>query len=161
MATKAYLIFALRVLLGLIFLASGISKLSDIPSFVLVVKEFGFVSEAISRLIASAVPVIEIGCGVLLLAGLWVKASSAVIMGLLMMFIAVVIPQIAVGNEIDCGCFGPLSHGKVDTMLLVRDVILLALSLIVAVQRRYVLSIEDLFSKNKTSRKFPAKNLAQ
>jgi uncharacterized membrane protein YphA (DoxX/SURF4 family) len=129
--TKAYIIIAIRLTLACIFLVSGVSKLFNIQSFISVIQAFGFFSGSIVNVIAIIFIIAELVSGFLLLIGLWTKFSSAVVIGLLILFIAAIIPNIAMGNDLECGCFGPLSEDKVDSMLLVRDIGLLSLALII------------------------------
>ncbi len=70
------------------------------------------------------------------------------VLGLLIVFIAAIIPNIAEGNEIDCGCFGPLVQSKVGIGLLIRDVIMLALTLVLFTNAIHRFSLDNiLFSR--------------
>lgn len=60
----------------------------------------------IAMILGYAVPAIEIALAILLLAGLFIRAS-AIVSGLLMVMFIVMITQVwARGYSIDCGCFG-------------------------------------------------------
>ncbi len=115
---KIYILFVLRVLLGLTFLISGISKFTDLHAFAATIKDFGLVPDSIVGSLTVIIPSLECVSGLMLLLGFWTKISSAMVMGLLIVFIAAIIPNIVEGNEVDCGCFGPLIHSKVGSELL-------------------------------------------
>jgi uncharacterized membrane protein YphA (DoxX/SURF4 family) len=141
---KGFIVVAIRIIIGAVFLLSGIIKLTDVHLFARSIKNFGFVPDSFIAILSVTVPVVELLSGLFLLLGLWIKIFSGVVIGLLIIFIAAIIPNIAFGNEIDCGCFGPLSESKVGIGLLVRDFIMLGLTLAVFSQQTYKLSLDNL-----------------
>jgi uncharacterized membrane protein YphA (DoxX/SURF4 family) len=131
------------VLLGLIFLISGLSKFTDLHAFAATMKDFGLVPDSVGNVLAVIIPSVEFISGLLLLLGLWTKLSSAMVIGLLIVFIAAMIPNIVEGNEIECGCFGPLSQSKVGVGLLLRDIVLLGMTLAVFTEEVHIYSIDN------------------
>ena len=63
-------------------------------------------SRDVSDLIGTALPVVEIALGVMLLAGIFLRATAAVSGVIFAVFIAGIISAWARGLTIDCGCFG-------------------------------------------------------
>ena len=146
---KTYILFVLRVLLGLTFLISGISKFTDLHAFAATIKDFGLVPESIGGALTVVIPSLECISGLMLIVGLWMKFSSGLVMGLLIVFIAAIIPNVAEGNEIDCGCFGPLMASKVGVGLLLRDIVILALTMVIFKDGIHEISLDNiLFDKS-------------
>jgi putative oxidoreductase len=146
---KGFIVAAIRIIIGVVFLLSGIIKLTDVHLFTSSIKNFGFVPDPFIGFLSVAVPVVELLSGLFLLLGFWIRLSSGVVIGVLIIFIAAIIPNIAIGNEIDCGCFGPLSQSKVGIGLLVRDFIMLGLTLTVFSQQTHKLSLDNLIVNNR------------
>src|SRR5690606_3176879 len=114
-----------------------------------------------SRLIGTALPVVEIALGVLLLLGLLTR-PVALVGGLLMLaFIAGVASAWARGLSIDCGCFG--DGGPVapeDTRYLeeiVRDVLLVLAAAWLGVRSADTpLSLDRLIARKGSTPSWPA-----
>ncbi len=117
----------IRVLLSVIFLWSGISKLMEPTEFVVIIDGYGLMPDAWILPLAIALPLLEMVFGLGLL--LDIRGSLSVITGLLILFMAVLSYGIWLGLDIDCGCFGPEDpeakafHGLWSA--LVRDIIMM------------------------------------
>ncbi|MBI4811292.1 MAG: DoxX family protein [Ignavibacteriales bacterium] len=144
---RDYTVLILRILLGSLFVFSGSAKLFNLNEFAKSIIEFGFTWGSFPYILSVLITLIELIAGVCLVLGLWIKMTSGVLMGLLLLFIAVIIPQIAVGNVIDCGCFGPLADSKVDVTLIIRDVFLSILTFILFNQNKSRFSLDSLIVK--------------
>lgn len=95
----------IRVLISVIFLWSGISKLMDPTEFAVVIDAYGLIPEVWILPLATSLPLLEMVFGLGLL--LEIRGSLAVITGLLMSFLAILSYGIWLGLDVDCGCFGP------------------------------------------------------
>jgi uncharacterized membrane protein YphA (DoxX/SURF4 family) len=95
----------LRMVLGGVFLWSGISKLIDPLSFSLLIEAYGIIPENWVMPVAYGLPVLEVLAGLGLL--LDVQGSLSTITALLLLFMAILGYGIFLGLDIDCGCFGP------------------------------------------------------
>lgn len=117
----------IRVLLCIIFLWSGISKLMAPKEFTVIIDSFGLMPEAWIMPMAIILPFLEIIFGLGLLFD--IRGSLAGITGLLMLFMAILSYGIWLGLDVDCGCFGPTDpeakafHGLWSA--LVRDIIMI------------------------------------
>jgi uncharacterized membrane protein YphA (DoxX/SURF4 family) len=80
--------------------------------------------------LAIAFPWIELVAGILLVFGISVKENSAIISGLLVVFIIAIGISLARGLDIDCGCFGTIDGSKVGLLKILENIGLLLLSLI-------------------------------
>ena len=127
--------FALRVLLGAVFIYAAYSKLRQ-PwlLFALSIDSYQLLPEWAVYALARTLPWIELVLGVLLAAGVWLRQVSSVAAATLTLFFAVMIVSYFRGAGIDCGCFGvgePLSARTV-----VRDGVLVAAALTLAARVR-------------------------
>ena len=95
----------IRVLLSVIFMWSGISKLMEPAEFAVIIDAYGLIPDACILPIAIVLPLLEMVFGLGLL--LEIRGSLAVITGLLMVFMAILSYGIWLGLDVDCGCFGP------------------------------------------------------
>jgi uncharacterized membrane protein YphA (DoxX/SURF4 family) len=95
----------IRVLLSVIFLWSGISKLMDPTEFAVIIDAYGFIADAWILPLATILPLVEMIFGLGLL--LEIRGSLTVITGLLILFLAILSYGIWLGLDVDCGCFGP------------------------------------------------------
>lgn len=95
-----------RAGLAAVWLVSGWLKAADPLQTVLAVRAYRLLPEAAVIPFASALPFVEIGLGLLLLAGVGVRATALVSAALLVVFMAGVPSAWARGLSIDCGCFG-------------------------------------------------------
>ena len=123
--------FALRVLLGAVFIYAAYSKLRQ-PwlLFALSIDSYQLLPEWAVYALARTLPWIELALGVLLAAGVCLRQVSIVAAAILTLFFAVMIVSYVRGGGIDCGCFGvgePLSARTV-----VRDGVLVAAALTLA-----------------------------
>ncbi len=96
---------AVCVLLGGIFLWSGVTKLIDLNSFVVIIEAYGLIPENWTMAVAVALSLLEIIAGIGLL--LDIPGAEAMTAALLVLFIAVLGYAVWMGLDIDCGCFGP------------------------------------------------------
>ncbi|HLS40195.1 MAG TPA: MauE/DoxX family redox-associated membrane protein [Ornithinicoccus sp.] len=150
-----------RVALGGMLLVAGLLKVGDLTGSVQSVIAYELFPYEVSRLIGTALPVVEIALGVLLLLGLLTR-PVALVGGLLMLaFIAGVASAWARGLSIDCGCFG--DGGPVapeDTRYLeeiVRDVLLvLAAARLVVRSSATPLSLDRLIARKGSTPSWPA-----
>ena len=95
----------LRVLLGVVFLYSGISKSLDLSYFAQVINAFGILPSSLTYPAGLVIVTAELVLGL----GIILDRRGA-LGGLLLMllgFIAVAGYAIFMGYDIDCGCFGP------------------------------------------------------
>lgn len=106
-----------RVILGASFIWMGISKVRSPVEFLKLIREYHIVPESMPWLLnalAVGLPYLEIFCGVLLLAGVAVRGTSLLVLGMLVAFTAAVIMRAMniyaeVGGafcsiKFDCGC---------------------------------------------------------
>ncbi len=134
----------LRLILGGIFLASAVAKISnvqvshyhvtqfsyapDLKQFAQDVTNYHVPPRELANLVAITLPWIELLAGGLLIAGLWKRASALVITALMIVFLAAIGWALAHGYDIRCGCFGTVDARRVGAMALAEDAVLLGIA---------------------------------
>lgn len=95
-----------RLGLAAVWLISGGYKLADPGQTYVAVQAYDVLPEGLVGVVATAMPLLELVLGVLLVAGIGTRAIAVVSAIVLLVFIAAVVQSWARGLTIDCGCFG-------------------------------------------------------
>ena len=116
-----------RLLLATIFIASGLSKLTDQQGARQGLREFG-VPAVLTPAFGLALPILELAVGAALLLEplAWWSAIAAAV--LLAMFTAAIARNLVLGRRTDCHCFGQLAAGPIGRATLVRNGVFLAVA---------------------------------
>ncbi|MGE0490860.1 MAG: DoxX family protein [Vulcanimicrobiota bacterium] len=94
-----------RIVIGLLFLVAGVSKVSDPAAFAEAIYNYHLVPARLITLTAITLPWLEVLAGLCLLSGALTR-SAALITGVLSLAFAVGISSaLARGLNIECGCF--------------------------------------------------------
>ena len=116
---------AARIAVGLVFLLYGIDKISNPDEFARAIANYRLLPDALVNPVAVTLPWVECICGLLLLAGQWVRSAALVSAFLLCVFLVAVSITLARGLDINCGCLNAEAGRKVGIRLLVEDLLLL------------------------------------
>ena len=108
--------FSARLCLGLVLVVAGVSKLLDLQDFEQRIGDFGLVYDALVTPAAWAIVLAELLIGFSLVMHLRGSLTSAIV--LLLLFISVLAYGLALGLDVECGCFGPAVHVSLGTQLL-------------------------------------------
>ena len=130
---------AAQIAAGLIFLASALPKIADLSGFAGSVHNFHlepFVPMAATNLLAMTIPWVELVAGLALVAGVRPRAGAFIYTALLAVFTIGVIAAMARGLSFDCGCFGKAGSGPIGAMKLAENLVMMAVGMIAAVERR-------------------------
>ena len=100
-----YFLLALRLLLGLTFLAASIDKIYDPSLFAKAITNYKLISGSFVLVIATILPWIELLCAMSMIFGILVRGSSLVLFSLLGAFTIAVVTGLIRGLDIACGCF--------------------------------------------------------
>ncbi|MGA2296529.1 MAG: MauE/DoxX family redox-associated membrane protein [FCB group bacterium] len=138
---------AVRILLGLIFVIAAVSKISDPASFAMDITNYGILPDFLINLMAITLPWIELICGIFLLSGILLKSSSAVSLGLYIIFICAVGIALIKGLNINCGCHAKFTTENVSLRKLLENTGLLALSFYLYFFPNKKFTIENLIVK--------------
>ena len=114
-----------------VLLFSGFSKIIDPENFLKTLNTtLNFLGESIIIFIATALPVIEIAIGLMLLLKIKTKETLFVVVILFAAFLLFSIYGTIAGFDVDCGCFGSSVGSEFGVEMIVRNLILLIISLI-------------------------------
>lgn len=117
-----------RILLGAIFIYSSTDKLQHPLEFARVIDAYRILPEKLVIVAAVILPFLELICGILLIAGLWVVPSLTWIGLLLIVFMAGIVQAYFRGLAIDCGCFSVTgSKSGISAWTILRDSLILLL----------------------------------
>lgn len=95
-----------RLGLAGVWLYAGGSKISDLDASIRAVKAYQLLPSTAAELVGAALPLVEIGLGMLLLVGLATRVAAGASTLLLVGFVVGIASAWARGLRIDCGCFG-------------------------------------------------------
>ena len=144
------LVSLLRILTGAVFIASGGSKIADPSSFADSIALYGIVPQMLIPYVAIVLPWVELFSGLLLAAGLRIRAAALLSFAMLCLFTAFIGWNVALGKSFECGCVAGLDAGpfsRIGWPLLGRNAVLLALTVLVFRAKRHPFSIDYLLEK--------------
>jgi len=123
-------VLVLRVALGAVFAYAAWIKLRQPwELFAMSINDYGVLPFWAVRAVARTLPWVEALIGLALMAGRWLRVSTAAASLLLLVFFSLMVRAYAFHMEISCGCFGP--GELISWRTLLRDGTLLAASLAV------------------------------
>ena len=129
-----FLIFALRLLVGGVFVVAGTLKIGHGALFASEIAAMRLVPPALIPVIALFLPFVEVGLGAYLVAGLYVRAVSSIASLQLLVFAGVVASAVIRHVPTSCGCFGPADTAPASWSDVVRDLGLALAALVVALR---------------------------
>jgi uncharacterized membrane protein YphA (DoxX/SURF4 family) len=142
------IILVMRLALGFIFILASMHKVQHPEQLAIIVRAYDIIPAGLSNLFAIFLAWSELVAGIFLVLGIFTKQSAMTIGILLVMFIAAIIITLIRGLVIDCGCFDEKGD-PVDSPLLIRNLLLVAIAYLVIRFDKSFLSVESLFSKNR------------
>jgi len=113
-----YVLTVLRLILAMLFLFSGVVKLSDLRGFSGIIAKFGLLQKQLVKPVAYSLPFIQIFLGA------WLLTNSYLFGAALLAVLMMLVSEIGIGwvlykkKKIDnCGCYGtfiqiPVTHAK-------------------------------------------------
>ncbi|MEM9066553.1 MAG: MauE/DoxX family redox-associated membrane protein [Planctomycetota bacterium] len=107
----SWALLIIRLLAGGLFVFAAFIKLNDPHAFAEAIVGFDVIPKEADHLIllaAFVVPWLEALTGVMLVVGLWTRASSAIIALMLLGFAGLIYSVIARDMTLECGCFGKI-----------------------------------------------------
>lgn len=121
---KRWLAFAVRLLLGGLFLYAGLSKIGAPYQFAAAIQAYQLLPEFLVGLAAVFIPWLEIVSAVALLGGFKPRSALVIFLLLLIIFAALVAFAMFRGLDIDCGC-GLLNNRRIGWWVLLEDLALI------------------------------------
>ncbi len=99
-----WLSLAVRLALGGIFLFWSLDKITNPDKFVTEIMNYRLLPEFIVNVFAIILPWVELVAGILLIAGIRIRANASIVGALLVIFIMAISSAIIRGFDIGCGC---------------------------------------------------------
>ena len=118
-----------RIVLGGVFIYASLDKISHPELFAEAVYNYQLSPEVAVNLVALCLPWLELLSGGLLVLGVWVRGSSLILGGLVVVFLAALVINLGRGLDIHCGCFTTQGSGPMTILTLFRDSLFLVLAL--------------------------------
>ena len=144
---------ASRFAVGLIFVGAGAAKLFDLGEFERAVADYQLLPPGLNRVIARALPIIELLCGSALLVGIVAPLAALVAASCLLGFSIAAAINLARGRAIDCGCGGAAASRQIGWDLVIGDLILAAAAIFAGLIN--VSSLEPTFVPRLISHSVP------
>jgi putative oxidoreductase len=124
------IILAARFVLGSVFVIAGVEKIANPEAFARAINNYQMLPVGALNVMALVLPWLEVLAGVFLVFGVRLRASSAVVAAMLLVFIVAISTAMARGLSIDCGCFTQGAGGEqIGWKKLAEDVALLLLAM--------------------------------
>ena len=150
-----------RLALAVVFLIAGGSKIPHPWVFVHTVEGYKMLPDALARPFGLALPWIEVLIGFYLLVGLFTRIVAAVSAAVLVLFLVALSVQIVRGNTTNCGCVVGIDNPVITWFIggnnigpfdLVRDVVLLLMSLVVAALPAPAFAVDAILAARRGER---------
>ncbi len=100
-----WLILAMRLYIGAVFLVACIHKIADPGAFAVDVATYDILPLWLVNLTAITLPWIELAAGLMLVLGFRARAGAVLTSGMMLVFIAAISVALARGLHMSCGCF--------------------------------------------------------
>lgn len=94
-----------RVVLGAIFIYASFDKIKYPGPFAQNIEAYELLPMAFVNVAAIWLPWLELCCGLMMLAGIWVRSNAIIVSLLLTFFIVALSSALIRGLDISCGCF--------------------------------------------------------
>lgn len=120
------MIIVASVLLGVVFVLSGIAKVAAMPQWRSQADGLG-----VPDLVASGLPFAELAIGALMVAQIARRPIAIVAGALLIAFTTLLVVRLSQGRHPPCACFGVLSSKPISWTHVVRNALFIALAAVV------------------------------
>jgi len=147
-----------RIVLGGLFLISGIAKILDPIRFLLTLRAFRLLPGFLEPFLALFLPWFEVVLGTFIMIGLFLRTCSLMLGCLNFLFMMAIASVMLRGFEIDCGCFGLLADilplpDMADYRAVVRNLVLIGMSAYLYRSPGTLFSVDRLLMHRRGGRK--------
>jgi uncharacterized membrane protein YphA (DoxX/SURF4 family) len=127
-------IFA-RLLMGVVFLYASYDKILNPGDFAQIVYNYQILPDSLINITALVLPWSELILGICLISGFWLRGAALLGAVLMTTFTAALAYNEIRGLDVACGCFTTNgSAGPANLLTIIRDLVLLAISLYIALR---------------------------
>ncbi|MCK5405811.1 MAG: DoxX family membrane protein [Candidatus Krumholzibacteria bacterium] len=147
--TNKVFIFALRIVLGGMFIYSSTHKIWSPEEFAIAIRSYELLPVGLTNLFALLIAWSEALAGIMLILGVMTKKAAGAILLMLVMFTVAVLATMIKGLVIDCGCFGADDNQSTSLPLVIRNLFLIAAAAMVMLFDRGAWSVSSVLSKRR------------
>ena len=144
---NSFLNLAARLILGVIFILSGVAKIGEPAAFAKEIANYNMMPNYLINIWALTLPWIELICGLFLMVGIRLKANSIVSSGLYLIFNIAIAYAMLQGLNINCGCHAALLAEQVGFPKIFQNTSLLLLSLNLFFNNNNKFTLENIVIK--------------
>jgi uncharacterized membrane protein YphA (DoxX/SURF4 family) len=137
-----WVILALRIAIGAIFVVAGVSKLGHADVFAAQIAGFRLLPQIVIAPMATVLPFLEILLGGYLILGLFTRTAAWIAVAFFAAFDAAIASAVVRGMTVSCGCFGPNDTTVTTWAEVARDFVFVVLAVIVAVRPPGTLALD-------------------
>lgn len=138
-----------KVLLGLLFVISSISKIQNPAKFMDSIEAYKLLPAVFIHPMSVIIPWIQIVCGLFFIFDIYAQSAALILSGLLVVYTAAIAQAFARGMSMDCGCFDLIQglEDKVGWKAIIRDLIFLGMTGTVFLFDKNTVNIYGLIKK--------------
>jgi uncharacterized membrane protein YphA (DoxX/SURF4 family) len=142
-----YVIFALRIFLGYIFIKAAMGKIPAPDEFMAAVRQYNVLPDPLETWYGYALPWVELVIGSAVLVGLFTRFSITIMNLMLLSFMIAILITLYRGGLIACGCFD--SESGLDWSTYVRDLEYMVLAGLVTLSHKNRFSVDNWIKSGK------------
>ena len=144
--SNSHVVLLSRCILGAVFIVASLEKIAVPEAFASAIELYKLLPLAVINVFALIVPWIELICGLFLVGGIFVRASSFLLSLLTLMFTGAIVLALLQHLNIDCGCFGPAHSTPVGWMKVGEDAGLFLLGIHLFSFPQSAFALENLYT---------------
>jgi len=157
---NSYINLIFRIILGAIFLIAATSKIADPSGFAGEIANYKITPQFLNNILAVALPWIELVCAIFIITGVRLKASSAILGILLIIFNVAILIALAKGLNINCGCHTKIMAEQVGWQKLLENTGMYLFAFYIFYSRGAKLTLENyIFKKTAIAKMSVFRNL--
>ncbi|WP_313891180.1 MauE/DoxX family redox-associated membrane protein [Psychrobacillus sp.] len=138
-----------RIIIGLIFFSSAISKFSNMIEHIVVVRKYQILPPKAVKYFAYLDATIELIASLLILFGYRIELASLVILALVIVYTIAIIVNLIRGNRnMSCGCGGIIGDHNLSWLLPIRNILICSIMVFLMNYNGHIFSIDSLRSNS-------------
>lgn len=112
---------------------SAIAKMMDREGTAVSMSRYPFLPAGFGRFIAYTFPMLELAVAIMLILGVFTRLAAVMSIGMYLLFTVLITYDLTRGSSQSCHCFGRISAEKLTPLAVVRNIVLMLMSALVAI----------------------------
>ena len=112
---------------------SAIAKMMDREGTAVSMSRYPFLPAGFGRFIAYTFPILELAVAIMLILGVFTRLAAVMSIGMYLLFTVLIAYDLTRGSSQSCHCFGRISAEKLTPLAVVRNIVLMLMSALVAI----------------------------